>query len=692
MKPYVTSVVIMCVLALTVLAGERRTWSDISGKHQTEAEMVSVDSAYVTLKKDDGTTLHVPIEKLSESDRAFVQSKKKATGVVTPAISVGTTNANSSEITTFKELQRVLEKQREAYVSLSLLEGFLATDSIDAQEREHAKSDMPRWQRLADQGASRVWNKWVSPAEFKQMKETEIRLIKEAHRLIDVKSDEVAKQKFLEASKANPQGVRANFYLGLLNALIAKSPQYAETHFQECIRRSARENDLLVGVRLANYVAALNNFAVTEVRRRRYDDAIGAWRKALEIAPYTPELVQNLGLMSKLAETATFVRIPKEQRASAENLYAKAAVQYNLARFDYKVAWLVMPYIDTLDGSMDESGDEELVNVGWCTGFAIAPGYVLTSRYPVVDADRIVAHQGANVFEIPAGKVVAISKKSNLALLKIDGLGGKQFRLSSKATAPAQDVTISGYREPGFGADTLQSRKATIVEVPNVLRHVDTSVYTSLGPLAVATFDYRNMILHDAILTAGMEGAPLLDQRGAVVGIHLGNRPSFGAFGSKYSMAEPSQYAISFLKPILSELAISDANDSVKVDFDSQAQRELVENSLFQLAIQKRAPRLAWSHRIEELHRLQRQGDWKSYEDKTCMACNGTRNLRCTNSSCAQGHIRHKERELKHKDSNTGTEIWGYRTVVEDCPVCHGKGTITCTYCDSNGNDKMLGH
>ena len=118
-------------------------------------------------------------------------------------------------------------------------------------------------------------------------------------------------------------------------------------------------------------VAALNNLAIIQVRLHHYDTAIGLWRQAIEIAPFTPELVQNLGLMAKLSQTASYVNIPKGLRNAAGNLYAKVTVENSLARFDDSVGWLVIPYIDTLDGSMDESGDEELVTVAWCTGFSI---------------------------------------------------------------------------------------------------------------------------------------------------------------------------------------------------------------------------------------------------------------------------------------------------------------------------------
>jgi S1-C subfamily serine protease len=669
-------------------AGESRTWTDTTGKYRIEAELISADANFATLKKADGSQIRVPVDKLSSGDRALIASLR--TGTAAPEPNGG---GDAGQVLTYDDLQRLIRGQREAVVVASLIEGFLESNEIAEHEKELARDELPKWQQRADENAVRVVNKWITPDEFRQMKEDEIRLIKEAHRLIDIKSDELAKEKFLDASQANPQSVRADFYLGLLNALVAHHRPDANKHFRKCIGRLLRDDDLLTGSRRANLVAALNNLAIIQVRLHHYDTALSLWRQAIDMAPFTPELVQNLGLMAKLAQTATYVSIPKGTRDSAANLYAKVTVDNNLARFDDRVGWLVIPYIDTLDGSMDESGDEEMVTVAWCTGFSVGGNYVVTSRYPLVDADRIVVHEGGNVFEIPSGKVVAISNRSNLALLRIDGLNGTAFPWSADAPKPAQDVTISGYREPGFTNETFQSRTATIVNMPNVLRHVETTQHSTgqAGTVfRVAWFNYRDMLIHDAITSAGMEGAPLIDQEGRVVGIHIGNRAALGAYGSKYSMAEPSHYAISFLRPIVSDLDVRESGDVLGKPPTSQELQGLLKSSIYQLSIQKRAPRLAWSHRIEELHRRQRQGAWTSYEDKTCMACNGQTKLECSNRGCNHGMIKKKVPKLITKDERTGSEIWGTQTISEKCPVCHGEGLVDCPNCGPDGIDKML--
>lgn len=56
-------------------APETRTWTDSTGTHTVEAQLVDVKDGKVHLKKIDGTVAVVPLEKLSEADQRFVRSQ-----------------------------------------------------------------------------------------------------------------------------------------------------------------------------------------------------------------------------------------------------------------------------------------------------------------------------------------------------------------------------------------------------------------------------------------------------------------------------------------------------------------------------------------------------------------------------------------------------------------------------------------
>ena len=66
-----------------------RTWTDASGTFTVEAELVERKDGKVTLKKSDGETIDVPIDKLSEADRKLLRGE-------TTAASSGTSFSNGT--------------------------------------------------------------------------------------------------------------------------------------------------------------------------------------------------------------------------------------------------------------------------------------------------------------------------------------------------------------------------------------------------------------------------------------------------------------------------------------------------------------------------------------------------------------------------------------------------------------------
>jgi len=71
--------------AARTVAPQPRTWTDLSGRYKTRATLVEVVDGKVRLRKLDGTVVTVPIEKLSETDQAWLE--KHASGA--PATPTG---------------------------------------------------------------------------------------------------------------------------------------------------------------------------------------------------------------------------------------------------------------------------------------------------------------------------------------------------------------------------------------------------------------------------------------------------------------------------------------------------------------------------------------------------------------------------------------------------------------------------
>lgn len=76
---YIAFALAVTSLASTLLAAPAaRKWRDKSGKFEMEAVLLEKTDKEVTLKKADGTTVTVPLDRLSDGDREFLQKEEAA--------------------------------------------------------------------------------------------------------------------------------------------------------------------------------------------------------------------------------------------------------------------------------------------------------------------------------------------------------------------------------------------------------------------------------------------------------------------------------------------------------------------------------------------------------------------------------------------------------------------------------------
>ena len=85
---------VLSIVALTLVfaipAAFARTWTDNSGKFAIEAELVQLEDGKVQLRKPDGSLVTVPLAKLSDGDRRYLESREKAVPATTaPAAEPG---------------------------------------------------------------------------------------------------------------------------------------------------------------------------------------------------------------------------------------------------------------------------------------------------------------------------------------------------------------------------------------------------------------------------------------------------------------------------------------------------------------------------------------------------------------------------------------------------------------------------
>lgn len=693
--------------------GEYREWTDKTGKFRVQAKAMEVSGDSVELLRRDGKRINVSVDLLSDTDVRYLAEKFPETeldpdGDTNGSTQVATTLPEFRGVTTYSQLKKLANNVRTAGQVVDLHRAFLASATIGSEEKAIAQTNLREWEDLAAKNATRVGRKWLDPQQVEAMLEKEYTTIREAHRLIDVTALQTqVEDKFLEASKANPESIRADFYLGTLYALLYRDSVKAERHFKECVDRCERSTDLLVGSRRTNYVASLNNLALAEVRNGRYDLGIKHWKQALEISPQTPELVQNLGRITQLAG----LRRGFSERVGkmAGDLYAAACVANNLGAFDASVGWLYIPYADSVDGTMDAGQDEEIRPVAHATGFAIAPDLVVVPSNAISDANhfRLTVPRSGTTISID-GAVVAVDTNTGIVVLRFQGLNAIPLRLSNGSASRAKEYTLLGVPTPGMGNGMLNAIKTTVVDFQSspayhgiliaglsAVSHLQVGQSrTTVGAVFTATHSIpaRRFVLHNKIVEPGFTGAPLVSEDGQVVAIHFGSPRAIINASFDFSAAISSESIYPFIAT-LEDVARSqheeNADHSVSPLAGLGDASPSFDNSVFQLTGLKASPRLKWSHRISgNHHRLRPTSGWTSFEDRSCGTCNGDQVIRCSDRGCSNGTIRVYRMVKRNENPTTGEPIYSRVAERADCPKCNA-GKIKCPHCN-NGVDRNL--
>jgi thiol-disulfide isomerase/thioredoxin len=76
------------LLAISPAVAEVRTWTDDSGKFNVEAEFITAKDGRVRLRRPDGKSLTVALDRLSEQDRAYVEAELSKVNAVDSASAI----------------------------------------------------------------------------------------------------------------------------------------------------------------------------------------------------------------------------------------------------------------------------------------------------------------------------------------------------------------------------------------------------------------------------------------------------------------------------------------------------------------------------------------------------------------------------------------------------------------------------
>ena len=84
MKPLLLTILICGLLVVAAQPGWARKWSDATGKFSVEAELVEVKADKVVLRKAGGSEITVPLARLSQVDRRYLESLGHSRAVTEP--------------------------------------------------------------------------------------------------------------------------------------------------------------------------------------------------------------------------------------------------------------------------------------------------------------------------------------------------------------------------------------------------------------------------------------------------------------------------------------------------------------------------------------------------------------------------------------------------------------------------------
>ncbi len=547
---------------------------------------------------------------------------------------------------------------------------------------------------------------------------------------MEIKNDEMAREKFEEASAVNNEEIRADFYLGILHLLVGYHSRSAVDHFDECVKRLQMAEDRLTGARRSNLIAALNNRAICHVRNRDHAKALKDWGEAIRLAPLTPELAQNLGYYSKLVSMVSDWRVSKSITKTVTDQYAALAVANQSAGFQDSVGWLVIPYVDA--STLPDFENMELVNledptlgelltsgeqaesdfrvVGWATAIAVDSEHLLTARRVIQGAPGIWVRRDGNFLKESPGKVVAVSGSFDLALVRVRDLGAQALPLETAESMRAMDIRLASFAEPGILQEGMQVEKGTVVDLESVyiplgtqylMRDLSatkvigvgqqtlTDTTTSLTAIALPLgVDHVTGLIHDAQLNLGSAGCPLINLQGKVIGIDAGRR----SFEDPNNRSAINHTEIrGFLESTGLKLPQLSHESSAPVGDIEQYVRGIADKSVFQIAIVGHVPRLSWTSRIgESVHGITKLYDWNAYEDDNCIRCNGKGDIACPMRGCVEGRIGHKVTEQVGEFPATGKPIFENHMEYENCSTCRGRGFVECHHCGGEGREPSI--
>jgi S1-C subfamily serine protease len=508
---------VVLLIASTAVTGEVRTWTSSNGAYKIEAEMLGVTAnGSVRLKSKDGAVKEVPLSRLSTADQEFVRRHAPRPNDADSPATAATPPKSPDEV----EAEALA--CRTAKEAVLVYKFYLALPNLTAEQRAAASAKLKTWEAKVADDQVRLGGQWMPKAEAEKIREQADARIDQAMEYLRLSNGELARKNLDEASKLDPESIRADFLMGIVYGLHADNYRKSQQHFEKCLQREP------------DNVSVQNNLAVTFVFQKKYREASRLWKSAATNAPKMRAVSQNIGSLITMAGNGR-AKVPDKTLDELSAIYEELTTKNGHPRPTEIGFVFTPPYgADWGKGQGEKPGGKtESVVVSSGSGFVIHPNIILTNNHVVKGAIGLLVldPKDSKADPLPA-ELIAVSENPDLALIRCASLDAPPVRLAEKLPARGTDIMVLGYPlGPSFGT-TLKSTRGAMVAMPDPA--------------------LDNMFLYDAITNPGNSGGPLCDKGGRVAGVV---RAVTGSVGGTYGAGISITDAMPFIRKHVPELA-----------------------------------------------------------------------------------------------------------------------------------------
>lgn len=380
-------------------------------------------------------------------------------------------------------------------LAVTIWEQFIEGNPTE-QDLAAAKSELDKWQQLANDNAEKINGKWIGGEERRKLLQEVNSLCAEARDMMESQTLQ-ALEKYQKAIALYPSCFEANFAMGYYHLRKGAVGSTGRGNNAE-IERAVRALETSVRLRPES-PEALSNLAIGYAFKQRWEDSVVNAHKAVKIEDSKP-LVENL--INLLVIAPNGMKTNNRKVAPIIEEAALLAQKYGIGPRGTGQFHYLPPKPPGMDKSApaDATDEGRPGVIGNGSGFLVsADGYLITNRHVAEGRNRLFRVRFDDGTEKSA-EVVAIDNEYDIALLKV------------KADKPLDFLRIAPADLPNPGS------RCMVLGYP-VGFLLDYQMQVTSGEINSAHAGDEYQVTLTANTTHGNSGGPIVDRDCNVIGV-----------------------------------------------------------------------------------------------------------------------------------------------------------------------------